>query len=240
MPNIEQALIRAKEKQDADWRNLPPTHSENPVEAVAVICDAFIRDIQEYTSGYPSEHDRSRRVFSQDSKEHYRKLNDDLLRTYPLPIFTGGNTESHHPGASQIRGPFAQSEVFPTNVQNTSLSLAPPQAILTTDMLRVNADQDSANPATQVHDQIQVSSAALIDDLERIRNTMEELICRELPGYPVNAVLEYYIKLFLAPWNEYSHACFEAVKRILSTRLETLIDQHFGNIPTETLRTRVR
>lgn len=151
---------------------------------------------------------------------------------------TAGSNPAWAFGSTGAPGSFTQTRVAtPQSSQNIMSSASLQPSIHTNVTASSNTARDNNDSQPQSDDQL---SKALVHDFMEIRTMMDELACRELPGEPPHAVLEYYIDLFLTPWRGYSQVCFEGGRGILSNHLNGLIMKHFGNLPTPLLRTRVR
>jgi len=194
---------------DTEAAQLPSRSTEDPQKQVWDLCNAFMKDIDEFTCGYPSKNIKNR-VFLQLAEPHYLTLMNEIFAARPKfkvsqsTAANGSLPDSFSSGTTDPPGSFAKE-----------------------DDAAVGTTQESG---TSEADEI---------TLDEIRATLKEAKCRELPGIVPYPVHEYYIKEYISQWQEYSVNCFKQAHLILRGRVSSLINKHFKRFTSSGLHSAV-
>jgi hypothetical protein len=68
-----------------------------------------------------------------------------------------------------------------------------------------------------------------------VRNVIDEMRTRELPGVTGYRVHEHFIDSFVAKWENLSLEAFREVEKIFKSVCSTLVEKRFGRFKTSTL-----
>jgi len=98
LPGLKKDLLDKMRKVQRDLREIPKSLAENPQSDLISLCSAFLKDIELYTSGKPTD-DPDQATFLGDATSHYDSLKKAITRTRPrFKVSKARPVESGFPG----------------------------------------------------------------------------------------------------------------------------------------------
>ncbi len=83
IPSLRKRILEKKRKIETDLSDLPKSFQDNAQAELLALFDAFLKEIDQYTSGRPM-YDDNQSSFLQDVFPYYRLLKEDINRTRPV------------------------------------------------------------------------------------------------------------------------------------------------------------
>ena len=82
LPTLKTSTLKAKNDTRDQLGKLPKSMADNPQSHLLSLFRAFFKDVEDYTSGYPS-YSTEQETFSQEARMYYQQLQRAIQRTKP-------------------------------------------------------------------------------------------------------------------------------------------------------------